>query len=262
MNILGVSTALYGWMERFARDGIEWNWESLYGACAQSGVDAVETDPFPHKLAILRRLGLRVSSSYVGIPLTVPFNEIDLDGRILPTADRLANAGGTVLVLNADPVDWNGRAPKSVDEAKLQGENISLIAERIEKLGLRTALHNHSSNHHDAQRDLESVVLHASAEVGLCIDSGWAVVAGHDPVAWARDHAARVLAFHLRTVVNGSPQEDLTTGDPDIAALFAAVPEFSGWLGLELWHPQPLEPRGSMVDAVGRSAGLVRSLAS
>lgn len=260
MGIRGVSTALYGWMERFAREGIEWDWDSLYGACADAGVDAVETDPFPEKLAILHRLGLQVSSSYVGIPLTVPFGEIDLDGRILPTAERLAGAGGTTLLLNADPIDWTGGAGKTVDEAKLQGENISRIAEHVKKLGLETALHNHSADHGDAQRDLESVVLHASEEVGLCIDTGWAVVAGHDPIEWALAYPSRVLAFHLRTNAGDAPAEDLTTGEPEIDVLLDAVPDFTGWVGLELWHPPSMTPRGSMVDAVRRSAALVRSL--
>lgn len=260
MRIRGVSTALYGWMERFAREGIEWNWDSLYGACADAGVDAVETDPFPEKLAILHRLGLRVSSSYVGIPLTVPFNEIDLAGRILPTAERLANAGGTTLLLNADPVEWGDGAAKTLNDAKLQGENISRIAEEVKKLGLETALHNHSADHDDAQRDLESVVLHASEDVGLCIDTGWAVVAGHDPIAWARAYPARVLALHLRTIAGDAPAEDLATGEPRINDLLDALPEFTGWVGIELWHPHSMNPRGRMVDAVRRSAELVRSL--
>ena len=98
--IRGVTTALYGWMERFARDGVEWDWDALYGACAESGVDAVETDAEPHKVAVARRLGLAVSSSYIGLPLHLPWEHLDTARTVLPIAQRLAAAGGTDLILN------------------------------------------------------------------------------------------------------------------------------------------------------------------
>jgi sugar phosphate isomerase/epimerase len=246
----GIATALYGWMERYAREGVEWDWERIYGDCAESGVDAVETDPLPEKVRILERLGLRVSSSYIGIPLDEPLPERVFDDSILPVARRLADAGGTTLVMNADV--------SSTPE--ILGENLTRIAERVAPLGLEVALHNHADEPRRASAELSAVLDHADP-VGLCIDTGWAVVSGHDPVAWAREHASRVKAFHLRTVdAAGTPVEDLTTGAPDIPSLLGAVPDFGGWLILELWHPEPLVPRASMIEATRRSVRLLRDL--
>jgi inosose dehydratase len=262
--IRGVTTALYGWMERFARDGVAWDWDSLYGACAESGVDAVETDPQPHKLAVARRLGLRVSSSYIGLPLHLPWEQLAAEERIWPIARRLADAGGTDLIMNADQADWEHPIPKTADDARRQGENLTRIADGAARLGLRVSLHNHAHTHEAARLDLHSVLLHADPAVGLCVDTGWARYAGHDPLAWVRDHPGRVYAFHFRNLHDGRPTEELADGELDVAAIVreAVASGYDGWLGLELWHPEPLRPVRSMVDDVRRSAALLRAAAA
>ncbi|WP_106816374.1 sugar phosphate isomerase/epimerase family protein [Microbacterium timonense] len=258
MRAAGVATALYGWMERFAREGVEWDWGSLYAACAASGVDAVETDPTPAKREILDRLGLRVSASYIGMPLTPPFADLGVHERVMPVARRLADAGGEVLVLNSDAPGGGASARKSAAEVRRQGENLSRIADLVAPLGLRIALHNHAAVHADATADLSSVVEHADAGVGLCIDTAWALVAGHDPIAWARDYAPRVLAVHLRNQEGVLPTETLPEGELDVAAFLDALGDYDGWLTLELWHPEPLTPGVSMQEAVRASAGWLR----
>ncbi|BDZ44326.1 sugar phosphate isomerase/epimerase family protein [Naasia aerilata] len=261
MTPRGVATALYGWMERFARDGVEWDWPTLYGACAEAGVDAVETDPQPEKLAILRDLGLAVSGSYVGLPLTLPFERLEVDSAVLPVADRLAAAGGTNLILNADQVDWSNPVDKTDDDARRQGENLSRIRELVAPLELSVSLHNHASERENAQRDLDSVVRYADPSVGLCVDVAWAWVAGHDPLEWVRSYPERVHCFHLRNQRGPVPTEDLLDGELDIAAILDAVPGYSGWLTLELWHPEGMTPERSMVRDTRRSADFLRGLA-
>lgn len=167
-----IATALYGWMERFARDGVAWDWHSLYGACAASGVEGVETDPTPEKREILEGLGLRASASYIGMPLTPRFGELDIEGRVLPVARRLAEAGGRVLVMNSDAADAARTLPRTPADVARQGENLSRIAELVAPLGLRVALHNHADTYDDAAADLASVIEHADAAVGLCVDTG------------------------------------------------------------------------------------------
>jgi inosose dehydratase len=259
MNPRGISTALYGWMERYRRDGVGWDWRRIYGDCAEAGVDAVETDPLPDKLAILQDLGLTVSSSYIGMELWRPLRPREIDEHVMPVAERLAAASGTTLVLNADlPI---APPPESALDPRVQGANLSAIADAVAPLGVNVALHNHADNRSAAQRDLDSVVRWADSSVGLCIDTGWAVASGHDPVQWISQHAARVRALHLRTVAaDGLPGEDLTTGTPAVGPLLDAMPGFDGWLILELWHPEPMQPRRSMIEAVRRSALLLRSI--
>lgn len=258
MSPVGIATALYGWLERYRRDGMEWDRRTLFAACAAAGVEAVETDPTPEKVAILTDLGLAVSGSYVGLPLHPAGAAHGLEAAVLPVAERLAAAGGGVLTLNADPVPGTG--PKTADDARRQGEHLSRAADLVAPLGLRIALHNHADRYDDAAADLASVVEHAAPEVGLCIDAHWAAVAGHDPVAWARAHADRVLSLHLRNGRGRVPAEDLDAGDVDVPALLAALPAYDGWLTLELWHPDSMSPQRSMEEDTRRAAAVLRRL--
>lgn len=260
MTPRGVATALYGWMERYRRDGVQWDWRALYGACAEAGVDAVETDPQPEKLAILRDLGLAVSASYIGLPLTLPYERLEVERTVLPVAERLAAAGGRDLILNADQVDWSAPVATTAEDARRQGDSLSRIAELVAPLGLAVALHNHASERASAQHDLDSVVLHADPSVGLCVDIAWAAVAGHDPLDWLRRWPNRIRCLHLRNQRGAVPTEDLLEGELDIAALLAALPDYSGWLTLELWHPETMVPERSMTEDTRRSADWLRRL--
>ncbi|REE92727.1 sugar phosphate isomerase/epimerase [Paenibacillus taihuensis] len=263
--IKGFSTALYGWMERFKREGIEYDWHKLYRACAEAGAEAVETDAAPEKLAIARSYGLQVSASYIGIQLHHDFAKLDVDRSVLPWAERLAAAGGDVLLLNADRTQGSheGGADKTEDDFKRQGENMTRIAELIRsRFGLRTAMHNHAADSWHADGDLRSVLEYADASLGLCVDTGWAIAAGQDPIAWVRDFPERIYAYHFRNGHGSTPTEDLLEGDVNFPALLAAIHAsgYSGWLGLELWHPDSMTPERSMSEDFRRSIEYVRSL--
>jgi inosose dehydratase len=260
MRPQGIATALYGWMERYKRDGVEWDWELIYRECAEAGVDGVETNPDADRLGILRSFGLRVSASYVGLPLVLGFDALDVENTVMPAANRLADAGGTNLILNSDAVDWSIPVQKTLEDAERQGDALSRIAERVRGLGLTVCLHNHASDYDNAQRDLDSVIRFADPAVGLCVDTGWAYVAGHDPVKWVREHRDRIHYFHLRNQRGAVPAEDLIHGDMSIADILAAAPDYSGWLTLELWHPDDMQPERSMQEDTRRSVDYLRTL--
>ncbi|MHB1235339.1 MAG: sugar phosphate isomerase/epimerase family protein, partial [Microbacteriaceae bacterium] len=130
----------------------------------------------------------------------------------------------------------------------------------VRDLGLVVSLHNHAADFANAQADLDSVILFADAAVGLCVDTGWAQVAGHDPVAWVREHSARVHCFHLRNQNGPVPTEDLLEGEIRMEELLAAAPDYSGWLTLELWHPDSMQPERSLKEDTRRSTEYLRGL--
>ncbi|PYI53474.1 sugar phosphate isomerase/epimerase family protein [Paenibacillus flagellatus] len=263
MNVRGISTGMYGWTERWKADGKEPAFAELFRACAEAGIDAVEIDATPETLALARSFGLAVSASYVGLPLHVPYADIDADRTVMPFAERLAEAGGTDLLLNADPKgSWRERQPKTDDDLKRQGENLTRIAERVGTLGLNVCMHNHADSKALCEADLRSVVEFAGESVGLCVDTGWAHSAGCDPTEWVRQYPERVFAFHLRNQSGRVPTEDLTEGDIDFAGLFRAAEaaNYEGWLALELWHPPETKPVRSMVEDTVRSIAFVNRL--
>ncbi|WP_431220125.1 hypothetical protein [Leifsonia xyli] len=248
--IRGVSTALYGWMERFARDGVEWDWDSLYGACAEAGVDAVETDPLPHKLEVLQRLGLTVSSSYVGLPLHLPWPELQADKTIWPIAERLASVGGTDLVMNADQADWENPIAKDDDDARRQGENLTHC----------TITPTRSKPH-------------SSTSTPCCVTptrpSAYALTPGgrRTPVTTPSDGFATIRNEFTRSTSGTSAAtfQLRTSGDGEMDISYiveqAVSSGFTGWLGIELWHPDGMVPSRSMVEDVRRSAQLLRTAA-
>jgi inosose dehydratase len=221
---------MYGWTERWKMDGKKPHWEELFRACAEAGLEAVEIDADTEKLKLARSFGLAVSASYVGLPLHIPFNNLDVEKTVLPFAERLAVTEGSDLLINADPISWKNVVPKAEDHFKQQGENLSRISELVAPMGLEVCLHNHAADNHNAKGDLRSVIQYADQSVGLCVDSGWAHVSGCNPIEWVNAYTERVYAFHLRNQYGNVPSEDLLEGDIDIASLLdsAGAAQYNG----------------------------------
>ena len=261
----GVSTATYGWQERYRADGVPFSLDRMLRDVAAAGFDAIEIDPEGGAAAACTRFGLRVSGAYVGVPLHLPWPEWEPERSVLDLAQHLAAAGARDVVVNADPKGgWAARQSKSEDELRRQGDNLSRLAAAVSAAGLRLSMHNHADRRADCEGDLRSVVEYASPEVGLCVDTGWAMVAGCDPVAWVRQHRDRVRAVHLRNQRGTVPTEDLLDGDMDLGAMIAALRGvgYAGWMTFELWHPESTRPQRSMLEDAQRSVREVRRLLS
>jgi inosose dehydratase len=265
MKIFGYASNMYGWTERWKLDGRPQphSWDELLRECAESGLDAVEIDASPEKLALARKYGLTVSASYLGLQIHEPFDVLNYEKEISPYAERLAAAGGKHLLLNADPWgSWTNPIPKKEEHFIRQGDNLSKIAHLIAPMGLTVSLHNHAADRYNAEGDLNSVVRYSDPAVGLCVDTAWASAAGCDPVAWIHSYPERIHYFHLRNQNGRWPTEDLLEGSINFQELIAAVKEigYEGWLSLELWHPQEIKPVRSMIEDVTRSTQFLREL--
>lgn len=254
MIIKGFSTAMYGWQVRYGLDGREFSWEEVFRKCAEAGLNAVEMDPDPDLISLAKQYGLSISGSYMGFNLHEEV--IPLEETVKPFAERLAEAGGTDLVVNADPKGgWGVALPKTEDEFKRQGEHLTRIAAIAEQWGLKASLHNHADEKHNAEGDLRSVLEYASPNVGLCIDTGWAHVAGYDPIDWIRKYPGRVDAFHLRNQNGRIPSEDLLEGEIPMQKLLHTLADtgYNGWLTFELLHSEENRPIRTMEEDVRRS---------
>lgn len=250
MKILGFSTGMYGWYERHWLDYKEEpSLDEIFRFCREAGMDAVEIDPLPEVVTLAKSYGLSISGSYVGLPLHE--SSINIEETVLPIARRLAEAGGRDLLVNADPKGgWGVSLPKTEDEFKRQGDHLSRIASAAGALGLKVSMHNHADDKHNAEGDLRSVIEYSSPEVGLCIDTGWAHVAGFDPIEWIQKYPERIYAFHLRNQNGRIPTEDLISGDVNMQNLIRKLNkiDYNGWLAFELWHREDNHPRRSMVE--------------
>lgn len=82
---------------------------------------------------------------------------------------------------------------------------------------------NHAAAFALAEGDLRSVVDFSDPLVGLCVDTGWAHTAGHDPIQWVLNYPERISAFHLRNQFGTTPTEDLLDGEINIPMLFGIL---------------------------------------
>lgn len=263
MNISGYSSNLYGWEERYKADGRDSSLDAILRDCAEAGLDAVEVAPRHDAVALTRAYGLRIAAMYVGLPLHEPFESLRIDETVLTPARRLSEAGGTDLLLNANPKgEWANPQQKTEEELKRQGDNMTRIARLMSPLGLKVCMHNHAAAYTRAEGDLRSVIDYADPIVGLCVDTGWAHTAGHDPLEWMLQYPDRITALHLRNQFGSTPAEDLLEGDIDMSRLIGILQKigYSGWIGMELWHPPKTNPQRSMLEDVQRSVQYLKNL--
>lgn len=263
MNIIGYSSNLYVWQERYKTDGHDTSLETIIRDCAEAGLDAVEVAPKQETVNIVQSNGLKISGTYLGLSLHEPYDALQIEKTVLSVANGLVVAGGTDLILNANPKgEWTNPQKKTEEELKRQGDNLSRIARLVQPLGLKVSLHNHAAAYLLADGDLRSVVDFADPLVGLCVDTGWAHTAGHDPIQWVLKYPERITAFHLRNQIGTTPTEDLLDGEINIPLLFGILRDirYTGWMGLELWLTQKTNPQRSMIENVNRSIQYLKSL--
>lgn len=258
----GTATVRFPWSSEAGRPEAEKTLDVFLREAAEAGYDAVEhvCEGIKEGLA---RYGLRLSGGYAALPAHEPWESLDLEATVMPTARTAAELGGDHLSINCDPKgSWSNRERKSNDELKRQGENLTRLAEMVAELGLRLNMHNHANRLDLHLDDLRSVTQFAGESVGVCLDTGWTLTSGDDPLARLRDLGARVRGLHLRNQIDERPTEWLGQGDIDMAAFIAELRAlgYDGWLTTELWHREDVPRTMSLVEDQRRSVELLRNL--
>ena len=79
------------------------------------------------------------------------------------------------------------------------GEQLTALAERMHgEYRVAMAYHHHMGTAIESERDVDLLMEHSGAAVGLLVDSGHAAFAGGDGVALLHRHAARVRYIHCK----------------------------------------------------------------
>ncbi|MCC7491384.1 MAG: sugar phosphate isomerase/epimerase [Fimbriimonadaceae bacterium] len=258
----GLSTGGYGWSSLPDREAAQRTLEVFLEEAAASGCDAVE-HLAPGLGELLPRYRLRLSGCYASGPLHLPWAECGAERSILPAARECAELGGEDLVVNCDPKgSWANRQRKTADELRQQGENLTRLAELVAPLGLQVAMHKHAASAPLHLDDLDAVTAYAGPQVGVCLDTGWALTSEDDPVARIRALGPRLTALHLRNQYGAVPCEWHGEGDIDFTDLFAALREvdYRGWLTSEIYFPAATRRTLSLAANMARSNALLREL--
>lgn len=120
------------------------------------------------------------------------------------------------------------------------GPSLKLVERLCVEFGKKIAIHNHGRRHDlGTVAALERLFAKASPNVGLCLDTAWALDAGEDPVAVAGKFGTRLYGVHVKDFVfdrAGRP-EDVVVGEGnlDLPGLVAKLREvrFDGYLTIE-----------------------------
>lgn len=115
-----------------------------------------------------------------------------------------------------------------------------LIDRLCSEYNIRIAIHNHGRDHRYGHvRQLEEVYRNVSENIGLCLDTGWALDAGEDPVNMINKFPGRLYGVHFKDFTfdeKSNPIEAiLGTGELDLKKIFSALSDinFQGYATLE-----------------------------
>jgi inosose dehydratase len=198
---------------------------------ADIGYPATETGP-PGYFAPTGAAAVELARRY-GVELIATFLPLRLDdadgfaedlGALDRTVEVLEAAGQGGIVLLADMETPERAEAAGSDErrraAAWDKETAGRAAERLQQAadivrarGLDVALHPHAATHIESIEETEAML--DRTDIGLCVDTGHAIVGGGDPSALARRHAERLRHVHLKDV-DGDLLAQMQRGEIDM----------------------------------------------
>lgn len=130
------------------------------------------------------------------------------------------------------------------------------IARLAREEGVRVGIENHPERHAD---EVLAKIGDDADVLGACIDTGWWLTQGYDPVAAVRALSKHLFHVHLKDIRAAGKHETCPLGDGllDVAAVLAALREvgYDGYLSVE-HEPDDYDPTAEIV----RSRELVERL--
>jgi inosose dehydratase len=117
---------------------------------------------------------------------------------------------------------------------------IESAQELAEEYGVKLAVHNHGGKHWlgNAQM-LRNIFNHSSEQIGLCLDTAWALDAGENPLKLIEEFGSRLYGLHVKDFVfdrTRKPEDVVVgTGNLNLTQLLSTLEaaSFSGYAVLE-----------------------------
>jgi sugar phosphate isomerase/epimerase len=146
--------------------------------------------------------------------------------------------------------------------------NIFRVQDAAAEYGMRLAIHNHGGRHWLGNAAiLRRLFKETRAHVGLCLDTGWALAAGEDPIAMIQEFSERLFSLHLKDFVfgaDGQPKDVITgAGNLRLKPLLSELAriEFNGPVIVE-YEGEESDPRPALrscLDSVAKSFATLQS---
>ena len=170
--------------------------------------------------------------------LSVPCAHINPGGEDADYAGELIEALGIKYLveplgaefIEASPSDAGQTGPTRIRDVLAVADRLNARAERVARLGVGFAYHNHSVEFKTVGRGAAWDILMVNTDPDLVkveLDVGWVAVAGLDPVEVLRKLSGRVVATHMKDFASDRPLPVGEEGNP-FGAVTNLVPPGSG----------------------------------
>jgi len=181
--------------------------ERFLDEASAAGYSAIELGPLGYLAAtpedLLPELRHR-ELELTGVMLMGRFHAAQAVDDLADSLDQLlaiataADARYLILLPRGEPPDQ-----RTIDGEgwRLLAESAHTLADRAAVRGLRTVLHPHADTPVESEAEIERFLeLTDRHRVNLCLDTGHHAYAGGEPVAFVREHRARIEYLHLKNV--------------------------------------------------------------
>jgi inosose dehydratase len=237
---------------------------ALAETVAGLGFAGIELGP-PHYFTaeLLERHGLALVGGFAPLHLgDEELYEQDVRDWLDPIVDLLAETGtaGPVVLADAETPDRVAASCRPDEQARTAFradalaralDRVNRAVERARSRGVQAVFHHHTATHVETPAEIQALL--DGTDVGICFDTGHALVGGGDPLEVARMCGDRIAHLHLKDVDRALLERvragELTVeqawdaglfcpfgeGIVDLAAVLA-LPElrdFDGWIVLE-----------------------------
>lgn len=175
----------------------------------------------------LSKYQLEMRSFYVNSTLHEPSEAEKSIGRVLEIAEAAKALGAKIVVTNPSPIRWGGLEDKSDDQLKTQAKAINKLGEKLDKMGLQLAYHNHDAELRAGAREFHHMLTATHPQyVKLCLDAHWVYRGcGNSEIAVfdvVEHYHKRIVELHLRQSHKGTWREAFSLdGDIDYIRLIS-----------------------------------------
>lgn len=188
-------------------------WNRFLDEVASVGYRWIELGPYgylPTEHAVLKaeldRRGLKVTGSFVMFPFEQREAWTRWGAEVERTCQVIQAIGGKYLVLiddmYSDLLTGKMVAPSNLDNESWRQlvATTARIADAAARFGLTPVLHPHAETHIEYEDQIERFLRDGDDRIGICLDVGHHAYRGGNPVAFMRQHHARIPYLHLKNV--------------------------------------------------------------
>lgn len=215
------------------------------------GPEGYLPDDGKDRKAVLAQYGLEGLGAF--LPVMLFKDDVDPLPEVEEILDIYADADASVILLAAisGGVGYDDRPDLSDAEWDLLIRNLGRIVQAARSRGITPALHHHMGTMIQTGEEIDRLM--RDSDIGLCLDTGHATIAGISPLELAKAHADRVSFVHLKDVRNHVARRvqdgdlsymdalnegifcPLGEGDAQIAALIGVLEDsgYQGWYVME-----------------------------